>query len=129
MNARIKYLLIFSCGWLFVILGLIGLLLPVIPTFPFMLVALACFSRTSPRFHDMLLKNRWIGRPLTQWDQTKTVRRKTKMQALLMLSLAFSGSFIVLWGHLMLQLVVLALAAVMIGFVVKLKEAEPKYDS
>lgn len=128
MQARIKHYLVFCCGWLCVILGLIGALLPVVPTTPFMILALACFAETSPRFHKMLLNNRWIGPPLQQWDQTKTVRRRTKYQAVAMLIIAFSFSIGLLWGQWTYQLALLALATVMIGFVLQLKEAEPKYD-
>lgn len=128
MKKRIKHFLIFSCGWLCVILGIIGAFLPVMPTTPFMILALGCFAETSPRFHAMLLNNRWIGSPLRQWDQTKTVRRRTKIQALIMLIIAFGFSITLLWGHIELQLMLLVLAAVMIGFVLRLKEAEPKYE-
>lgn len=128
MRKKIKHYLIFSCGWLCVILGIIGALLPVMPTTPFMILALACFAETSPRFHTMLLNNRWIGAPLKQWDQTKTVRRRTKIQALIMLIIAFSFSITMLWGRTGLQLMLLGLAVVMIGFVWRLKEAEPKYE-
>lgn len=128
MPKKIKHFLIFSCGWLCVILGIIGALLPVMPTTPFMILALACFAETSPRFHSMLLNNRWIGAPLKQWDQTKTVRRRTKTQAVIMLVIAFSVSITMLWGHAGMQLILLGLAALMIYFVLRLKEAEPKYE-
>lgn len=128
MPNKFKHYLIFCCGWLCVVLGIIGALLPVVPTTPFMVLALACFSRTSPRFHNMLLSNRWIGPPLKQWDQTKTVRPRTKTQAVVMLVIAFSCSITLLWGHIEMQLALLGLAILMIGFVLKLKVAEPKYE-
>lgn len=128
MRAKIKYYFIFSCGWLCLLLGMIGALLPIMPTTPFMILALACFAETSPRFHKMLITNRWIGPPLKQWDQTKTVRRRTKYQAVTMLVIAFSFSIGLLWGRWLYQLALLALATIMIGFVLRLKEAEPKYD-
>lgn len=127
MQKKLKHYFIFSCGWLFVLLGLIGALLPVMPTTPFMILAVACFAETSPRFHRMLLNNRWIGAPLKQWDQTKTVRRRTKVQAVTMLVIAFSVSITMLWGKTNLQVMLLGLAAIMIGCVLRLKEAEPKY--
>jgi len=45
-----------------------------------------------------------------------------------MLVIAFGFSITLLWGHIELQLMLLGLAAVMIGFVLRLKEAEPKYE-
>lgn len=128
MRARIKHYLIFFCGWCCVVLGVIGAVLPVVPTTPFMILALACFAETSPRFHQMLLNNRWIGPPLAQWDQTRTVRRRTKIQAIVLLVIAFSFSIGLLWGRVGLQLMLLCLAVIMIGFVTRLKEAEPSYE-
>ncbi|AFJ02751.1 protein of unknown function DUF454 [Methylophaga frappieri] len=129
LPARLKHYFLFCCGWLCVILGLIGALLPVVPTTPFMILALACFAETSPKFHRMLLNNRWIGPPLKQWDQTRTVRRQTKLQAVVMLVIAFSFSIGFLWGEWLYQLALLALATLMIGFVLHLKEAEPKFEN
>jgi len=128
MQKKIKHYLIFCCGWLCIILGIIGALLPIMPTTPFMILALACFAETSPRFHAMLLNNRWIGAPLKQWDQTRTVRRRTKVHALIMLVIAFGVSITMLWGRTGVQLVLLSLAILMIGVVLQLKEAEPKYE-
>lgn len=129
MQKKLRHYFIFSCGWLFIVLGLIGAVLPVMPTTPFMILAVACFAETSPRFHQMLLNNRWIGKPLKQWDQTKTVRRRTKVQAVTMLVITFSVSITMLWGNTNFQVMLLGLAAIMIGCVLRLKVAEPKqYD-
>ena len=56
----IKYIYI-TLGILSVILGLIGALLPIIPTTPFLLVASYFFTRSSKRLNDLLYKNRYLG--------------------------------------------------------------------
>tara|TARA_Y100000588_G_C13892212_1_gene769190 strand:+ start:316 stop:693 length:378 start_codon:yes stop_codon:yes gene_type:complete len=56
----IKYIYI-ALGILSVILGLIGALLPIIPTTPFLLVASYFFTRSSKRLNDLLYKNRYLG--------------------------------------------------------------------
>lgn len=51
-----------SLGALFVVIGLIGLLVPVMPTSPFLILALACFARASDRLHRWLRDQPQINR-------------------------------------------------------------------
>ncbi len=61
-------LALLALGWLFVGLGVIGAFLPVMPTTPFMLVALWCFAKSSKRFHAWLFNHPLFGPPLQQWE-------------------------------------------------------------
>ena len=60
-------------GLLCVGLGLLGAILPVLPTTPFMILALGCFARSSERFHDWLYSHPLFGPPLQQWDQHRVI--------------------------------------------------------
>jgi uncharacterized membrane protein YbaN (DUF454 family) len=69
-------------GWIFFALGAVGLLLPVVPTTPFMLLALWAFSNSSQRFHDWLYHHRVFGPPLQRWRRERVIPWWTKAIAL-----------------------------------------------
>jgi uncharacterized protein len=68
-------------GYLFFALGFIGAFLPVLPTTPFMLLALMCFSKGSPKLHDWLLNHRIFGPPLQKWEENRVISIKVKVFA------------------------------------------------
>ena len=109
-------------GWVFVVLGGIGVILPILPTTPFLIVALALFSKSSPRFHQMLLNSAWFGPILKQWEENRTVSRKTKHKAFFLIIVAFSISIALLTDMIQLQLLLAGIAIVLLFFIWRIKE-------
>jgi len=95
----------------FVAVGLVGIFLPVLPTTPFLLVAAACYARASRRFYNALLNNRVFGPAILEWQQHRSIARRTKVAAigLLSLSLAVTIGFFVDEGWLQAALVLLGI--------------------
>lgn len=122
MHKRIKKYILTLLGLFFVALGIIGAVLPVLPTTPFLLLALACFANSSPRFHHKLLNNRWFGTALQQWGANRSITRSTKVKAMLMIVVTFAVSIGVLHGRLPLQLGLLTLGSILLVFIWRLKE-------
>jgi len=116
--------LLIVLGWFFLALGAIGAVLPIVPTTPFLIVALALFSRSSPRFHQMLLNNGWFGPTLRQWEQTRTLPRKTKYRVYATIVAVFSLSIAMLNGRVHYQLMLAALAAVLLAIIWRIDEPE-----
>lgn len=79
-------------GLLFMALGTVGAFLPVLPTTPFLLLALACFQRSSPTFYRRLLRNRLFGSYVTQWEHDRTVPREAKRKAYGLVAVTFALS-------------------------------------
>ena len=78
---------IYICvGLLAVGLGIIGAFLPVMPTVPFLLVALFCFERSSKKYHDMIMNNKYFGPVLQDYYSGKGLTSSVKIKAILFLS-------------------------------------------
>lgn len=84
--------IVFIGGWLSFILGAVGVVLPVLPTTPFMLLAAACFAKTSPRFHRWLLANRVFGPLIKNWQAERYIEPVTKRRSLLIVAITFLSS-------------------------------------
>lgn len=93
--SKSRRMLLLLCGHVSVVLGLIGLLLPLIPTSPFMIVAAACYARSSERFYRALIRNRYFGPPILRWREERCVPKRIKIYAILMLVVTFSISGLV----------------------------------
>lgn len=83
-------------GMLFLLLGAVGVVLPLLPTTPFVLLAAWCFARSSPRMHAWLLANPLFGPVLLDWERRQCVSLRVKVVALGMMLLV-GGSSVLLF--------------------------------
>ena len=81
-------------GWVSVVLGVVGMALPLLPTVPFLLLAAACFARSSQRFHDWLLVHPKLGPPITNWRNRRAISRPAKRLAVLSIAASFGISLV-----------------------------------
>ena len=88
VSAGNRYLFLLA-GHLSLAVGIIGLLVPVMPTSPFVIIAAACYARSSERFYRMLLNNRYFGEDVRNWREQRCVRRHLKRLSAVALSVAF----------------------------------------
>tara|TARA_R110002094_G_scaffold90759_1_gene93234 strand:+ start:851 stop:1285 length:435 start_codon:yes stop_codon:yes gene_type:complete len=100
-------------GWGFVALGVVGVVLPVLPTTPFMLIALWCFARSSKRFHDWLYHHRLFGPPLRKWDRYGVIPVSAKVFACTAMSASLI--YIIFFRDLPVYLVALTAAVMAYG--------------
>ncbi|KDM93203.1 YbaN family protein [Photobacterium galatheae] len=101
--------LLLVSGWCFVILGVLGIFLPLLPTTVFLLLASACFMRGSPQLHKWLHSHPHFGPVLENWHQHRAISTKVKRRANLMIVLSFTLSvFIVPVNWVKVLLIVIA---------------------
>ena len=75
-------------GAVSLLLGIIGALLPVMPTVPFILLTAACWGRASPGFHRWLRQNRLFGTMITGWEISGAIPRRAKYLAWMAMSVS-----------------------------------------
>ena len=73
--------LLWQAGSVSLLLGLIGVVVPGLPTTPFVLLAAACYAKASPRLHAWLLNHRLTGPMLRDWEAHRSLTRRTKTVA------------------------------------------------
>jgi uncharacterized membrane protein YbaN (DUF454 family) len=78
-------LLYAAAGSLFLVVGIVGLVMPLLPGTVFLLLAAAAFARSVPAWHRRLTQHRWLGPPIARWEQERCLNVRTKWLASLML--------------------------------------------
>lgn len=81
-----------AAGFAALALGLAGVVLPVLPSVPFLLLAAFCFSRSSPRMHAWLLGHPRFGPPIRDWERNGAIRRPMKGLAIASMAVVFGLS-------------------------------------
>jgi len=108
---RIVKALLLTAGTISLTLGAIGIFLPILPTTPFLLLAAACYLRSSERMHKWLLGNRWFGEYIRNYQEGRGIPLKTKVVAVIVLWVAiFYSAFFALDGFLIAQVILLLIA-------------------
>ncbi|PXW88924.1 hypothetical protein C8R34_10673 [Nitrosomonas sp. Nm84] len=94
-----------GAGFLALFLGVLGAVLPILPTTPFILLAAACFARGSEHFHRKLLENRITGPIILEWRMYRSIPGNVKRWVYMLIALSFSSSILIvpeLWQKMML---------------------------
>lgn len=97
-------------GTLFLVLGIVGIFVPVLPTTPFLLLAAALYFRSSPRLYDWLMKHKRLGPYIRNFREFRAIPLRVKIisVSLVWLTLLYSSFFIVTAWWLRILLLVLA---------------------
>ncbi len=107
-----RRMLLIAFGTLSVILGVVGIFVPILPTTPFLLLAAFFYARSSPRFLHVLLSNRWLGAYIRNYRDGRGI--PLRMKAITMVGLwATIGLTIIMvvnspWGRLALAAIAVA---------------------
>jgi uncharacterized membrane protein YbaN (DUF454 family) len=120
--------LLLAAGCLCVALGALGVFLPLLPTTPFMLLAAACFARSSRRFHDWLLATRAFGPLIYEWRRHRSVPYRTKLTAIALMALTMGTSIVFFVEPLWLKLAIAAVGLAVSIWLYRLPSRDKPHD-
>lgn len=112
-DSRLMRALFLWLGVVALLLGALGIVLPVLPTTPFVLLAAACFARGSERFHRHLLAHRIAGPIVRGWEEHRSMPPGVKPWAFGLMAVSFGVSLLLVpsaWHRLMLLGIAVVLA-------------------
>jgi len=109
-NVYLRWVLI-SCGWIALASGVVGIFLPLVPTVPFLLLAVACFARSSERFHRWLVEHNHLGPLLRDYLHGAGIPLRAKRMAIAMVWVSFPTSAFLFARVFWLQVLLLTTAA------------------
>lgn len=90
--SRLVRMLLWTLGSLALLLGVVGVFLPGLPTTPFVLVAAACYARASEPFYRWLIANPTFGPLIIEWRRHHSIPFRIKVIAIVLMSLTISAS-------------------------------------
>ncbi|WGM88946.1 MAG: YbaN family protein [Candidatus Bathyarchaeota archaeon] len=117
---RIVRSLFFVAGTITLVIGAIGIVLPILPTTPFLLLSLACYLRSSERMSQWMLNNKYFGKYIRNYKDGKGIPLKTKLFAITVLWITITLSAVVFVPILVVQIILFIVATAVTVHLVKL---------
>ena len=83
-----------TLGYVALLLGLAGVVLPLVPTTPFLILSAFAFSRGSPRLERWLVEHPRFGPPIRDWREEKALSRRAKWLASIVMAVTLAGGIL-----------------------------------
>ncbi|MGS0972785.1 MAG: YbaN family protein [Candidatus Izemoplasmataceae bacterium] len=110
MRNKFKKIFFISLGFITLSFGILGIILPLLPTTPFLLLSAFFFMRSSKKLYDWLLNHRFLGIYIYSYITFKAIDLKTKIYAISLLWISLVISMIIL------QNIYLSILLMIVGF-------------
>ena len=110
MSDRLKKRLLTITGTTCLVIGVIGIFIPILPTTPFLLLAAACYLRSSPRFHSWLMNNRLLGTYIRNYTEGRGIPIKVKLFTIALLWVTIGISIGVAAPNLIVKIILAVIA-------------------
>ena len=117
MPSQSKKIFFFMAGCSSLLLGLVGIFLPLLPTVPFILLSAFCFSKSSNKIHQWMLQHPYMGPLILSWRRDGIIPLKVKYWACTLIIISFSSTLILVKHHWLLRVTLITTAISLIIFI------------
>jgi len=128
VKSKIGRKILIVLGSLFVVIGLIGIFLPVLPTTPFLLLAAWCYARSSERFYNWLITNKWFGEYIRNYQEGRGIPLKVKILAILFLWATILISIYFFVTNIYIRIILIVIASAVTVHILMLPTFNKKND-
>ncbi len=128
MQDKLKRRLLVVAGIIFTGIGIIGIVVPILPTTPFLLLATACYMRSSQRLYNWLLNNRLLGIYISSYVQGKGMPLRVKVFTLILLWITIGLSIWFVAQDILIRVILVIVAAGVTTHIVLIKNYGKKED-
>lgn len=124
---EIKNKLYIVFGTAFVILGVIGIFVPLMPSTIFLLIGASCYARGSQRFYTWLMNNRWLGGMISDYREGRGIplRQKLLTMIILWMTIGSSAYFFIENGWVKMLLICIAAGVSLHLIILKTRKSTP----
>jgi uncharacterized membrane protein YbaN (DUF454 family) len=124
MRDSIKKGLLVILGTLFLVLGIIGIFIPLLPTTPFLLLAAACYIRGSKKFYDRLIKNKLLGEYIKNYQEGRGVPINVKIISIFFLWITIIFSTLIIISDILIRIILFVIAIGVTIHIITIKTLE-----
>ena len=108
-NVILSKILIGS-GTFFLIIGIIGIFIPILPTTPFLLLAAACYTRGSKKFYNWLINNKLFGEYIKNYREKRGIPLSVKIISITILWITIAFSAFIIVSNFLIQIILIIIA-------------------
>ncbi len=110
LTTKMKKALYIILGTIALVIGFIGLFLPIIPTTPLVILAAACYYRSSDRLHNWILRSKWFGETIKNYQAGRGLTKNTKIRAIVLMWAMIMISVVFFVENFLIRLLMLGIA-------------------
>jgi uncharacterized membrane protein YbaN (DUF454 family) len=124
----LKRRLLLIAGTLALVIGILGVFIPILPTTPFLLLAAACYVRSSQRFYHWLLNNRLLGVYIKNYIEGKGMSRRAKFFTIILLWITIGLSMWFATQNVVIRVILVLVAAGVTTYIIRIRTFKGKVN-